>query len=78
MKFEHIEHKKLRALADHLELSEYHARLAIESGKYSIYSPEEDKSLSQFMRRFGEDKRKKYQINYKNDNFVIVEEIGSE
>jgi len=30
------------------------------------------------MRRFGVDKRRKYQVNYKHNNFVIVEEIGSE
>ena len=76
MKIIHLERKKLLALAEHLELTEFQARQAIESGKYSIYSPEEDQTLCQFMKRFGEDKRKRYQINYKRDNFVIVEEIG--
>jgi hypothetical protein len=78
MKVVHIERLKLMALAEHLEVSEYQASLARDSGKYSIYCPEEEQSLSQFMRRFGVDKRRKYQINYKHNNFVIVEEIGSE
>ena len=76
MKIIHIERKKLLALAEHLEVTEYQASLARDSGKYSIYCPEEEQSLAKFMKRFGEDKRKRYQINYKRDNFVIVEEIG--
>ncbi len=78
MKIVHIERLKLLALAEHLEVTEFQARLAIESGKYSIYCPEEDHSLSEFMRRFAIDKRRRFQINYKDNNFVIVEEIGSE
>jgi len=78
MKMIHIERLKLMALAEHLEMTEYEASLARDSGKYSIYCPEEERSLSQFMRRFGVDKRRRYQVSYKHNNFVIVEEIGSE
>lgn len=74
----HIERLKLLALAEHLELTEFQARQAIESGKYSIYCKAEEKSLSEFMRRFVVDTTKKLQINYKGNDFVIVEEIGSE